>query len=144
MSVVDRDLGWKAIKREMAAASHIEAAVGIHDGEIAQYATYNEFGTKEIPSRPFMRIALDENKSAISKDFEEETNKLVTGKTTARISLLRIGLKHAKRIQKVITGRNIPPPLDPKTVARKKGSTKTLVDTGAMVNAVTAIVRGRR
>ena len=124
-------------------------AVGILSGasndgvSIAEYATYNEYGTKHIPSRPFMAISFDEGRAEIDADFKRHGDLLVTGKTTAQAALTIIGQKHAGRVQNTITGRNIPPPLSPQTVARKKGSSKTLVDTGAMVNAVQIELRNK-
>lgn len=148
--VTDRDLGWKRIKQEMLAASNLEVAVGIFQGDkngegvqIAEYATYNEFGTDTIPSRPFMRTAFDENKGDIQADIDRQSARLTGGQVTARGALTIIGQKHASRIQNTITGRDFLPRLSPQTVAAKKGSEKTLVDTGALVNAVKISVRGK-
>ena len=150
MAVTDRDLGWKAIKREVERAQRREVAVGILQGSndsegasIAEYATYNEFGTEDVPSRPFMAMSFDENVAAINSDFNRQSKRLVTGEVTAEQALTIIGQKHAGRVQNVITGRDILPALAPSTIAAKKGSTKTLVDTGAMANAVQIEVRGR-
>ena len=150
MAVTDRDLGWKAIKREVERAQRREVAVGILQGSsdsegasIAEYATYNEFGTEDVPSRPFMAMSFDENVAAINSDFDRQSKRLVTGQVTADQALTIIGQKHAGRVQNTITGRNILPALAPSTIAAKKGSTKTLVDTGAMTNAVQIEVRGR-
>lgn len=150
MAVTDRDLGWKAIKREVERAQRREVAVGILQGSndsegasIAEYATYNEFGTEDVPSRPFMAMSFDENVAAINSDFQRQSKRLVTGEVTAEQALTIIGQKHAGRVQNTITGRNILPALAPSTIAAKKGSTKTLVDTGAMTNAVQIELRGR-
>ena len=150
MAVTDRDLGWKAIKRELERAKGREVAVGILQGSvdsegasIAEYATYNEFGTDDVPSRPFMAMSFDENVAAINSDFQRQSKRLVTGEVTAEQALTIIGQKHAGRVQNTITGRNILPALAPSTIAAKNGSTKTLVDTGAMANAVQIEVRGR-
>lgn len=150
MAVTDRDLGWKAIKREVERAQRREVAVGILQGSndsegtsIAEYATYNEFGTEDVPSRPFMAMSFDENVAAIDSDFQRQSKRLVAGEVTADQALTVIGQKHAGRVQNTITGRNILPVLAPSTIAAKKGSTKTLVDTGAMVNAVQIELRGR-
>jgi len=150
MAVTDRDLGWKAIKREVERAQRREVAVGILQGStdsegtsIAEYATYNEFGTEDVPSRPFMAMSFDENVAAINSDFNRQSKRLVAGEVTAEQALTIIGQKHAGRVQNTITGRNILPALAPSTIAAKGGSTKTLVDTGAMTNAVQIEVRGR-
>lgn len=151
MAVIDRDLGWKAIKRELERAKGREVAVGILQGSvdsegasIAEYATYNEFGTDDVPSRPFMAMSFDENKADIEADFNRQGKAMVEGKRTANEALTIIGQKHASRVQNTITGRDITPKLADSTIKAKKGSTKTLVDTGAMTNAVQIEVRGRQ
>lgn len=150
MGVVDRDLGWNAIKAELKRAQGKEVAVGILAGAIdadgtpiAEYATYNEYGTDKIPSRPFMAMSFDENKAEIEADFRRETVALTGGKRTIEQSLTVVGQKHADRVKNTIADRDILPALSPRTVAAKKGSTKTLVDTGAMVNAVQISVRNK-
>ena len=149
-AVKDIDRGWNSIVRELEKAKGMEVAVGILEGSqnegesIAEYATYNEFGTDNIPSRPFMATSFDENVAEINSDFKRQADAMVQGKRTANEALTVIGQKHAGRIQNTITGRNFLPRLAPSTIAAKKGSTKTLVDTGAMTNAVQIEVRGRQ
>ena len=150
MAVTDRDLGWKAIKREVERAQRREVAVGILQGStdsegtsIAEYATYNEFGTGDVPSRPFMAMSFDENVAAINSDFNRQSKRLVAGEVTAEQALTIICQKHAGRVQNTITGRNILPKLADSTI-KAKGSTKTLVGcNSAMANAVQIEVRGR-
>lgn len=149
-AVKDIDRGWNNIVRELEKAKGMEVAVGILEGSqnegqsIAEYATYNEFGTDDVPSRPFMAASFDENVAEINSDFKRQADAMVQGKRTANEALTVIGQKHAGRIQTTITGRNFLPRLAPSTIAAKKGSTKTLVDTGAMANAVHISIRGRR
>jgi len=136
MSVQDRDLGMKRI-----------VAVGIQHGttsdgaSVAEYATYNEFGTETIPSRPFMATSFDESRALIIGDMDKEFNAMLNGKS-AHNALLTIGLKHAQRIKNVISKRNFLPKLSARTI-RAKWSTKTLVDTGALINGIRPDVRGR-
>ena len=150
MTIIDRDLGWQAIRRELERAKDREVAVGILQGSvdsegvsIAEYATYNEFGTDDVPSRPFMAMSFDENKADIEADFNRQGKAMVEGRRTADQALTVIGQKHAARVQNTITGRDITPKLADSTV-KAKGSTKTLVDTGAMTNAVQIELRGRQ
>jgi len=150
MATIDRDLGWRRIKQEIKKSKDLEVAVGILEGDengeglsIAEYATYNEFGTGNVPSRPFMATAFDENVAKIDNDFKREADKMLRGQHTALDALTIIGQKHVSRIQNTITDRDFLPKLSEQTIRAKKGSTKTLVDTGAMVNAVQISVRGR-
>jgi len=143
MAVKDIDRGWNRFVREIEKARTMEVAVGIFEGSrnaegesIAEYATYNELGTDKIPARPFMALSVDRNKAAIVKNMDSSAARITTGASTIHKELNRLGAQHTARVQATITGPDIPPPLSPVTVARK-GSTKTLVDTGAMTNAVT-------
>lgn len=142
------DRGWNRILAEVKRAQNREVAVGILEGStnggesIAQYAAKNEYGMG-IPSRPFMRIAFDEDVPAISANFVAEAKKIYSGTRTADQALTVIGIKHADKIKSVITGRDILPKLSDYTIEKKKGSTKTLVDTGAMTSAVQPVVRAR-
>lgn len=145
VKVIDR--GMNKIIAEVRKANSQVVAVGIMAGatnkegaSIAEYAAYNEYGTQNIPSRPFMAISVDENKQAIAKDFERAAKDIIGGGVSAYVALEKIGAKHQSRIQYTISGRDILPKLSAKTIA-KKGGTKTLVDTGAMRSAVTFEVR---
>jgi hypothetical protein len=149
-NVKDIDRGWNNIVRELEKAKRLEVAVGILEGSqsegtsIAEYASYNEFGTDDVPSRPFMAMSFDENLAEINADFKRQGDQMVQGKKSANAALTVIGQKHAGRIQTTITGRDILPRLAESTVKAKKGSTKTLVDSGAMANSVQISIRGRR
>ena len=160
-NVQDIDRGWRRIINNVRAAHRQEVVVGVLEGSkngegasIAEYGAYNEFGATvknafgkgievEIPSRPFMRTSFDENRSDINADIDAQGRKLVSGEITARAALTIIGLKHKSRIQNTITGRDFLPKLADETIRRKKGSTKTLVDTGALVNAIQISVRSK-
>ena len=144
------DLGWNAIKREIDRASSLEVAVGILEGSkngkglsIAGYAAVNEYGNDQTPSRPFMRTAFDENVAKITQDMKRQYAAVTSGRATVHQALTVVGERHAARTQNTITGRDFLPKLSESTINAKKGSTKTLVDTGAMVNAVKISVRGR-
>lgn len=144
----DRDLGWKRILRETRKAAVAEVVIGVQAGEvnddsqlIAEYAAYNEFGTEKIPERSFMRSSFDENLPAIKADMDRRYGQVVDGSITARQALGLIGLRHQDQIKDKID-TNIPPPNAPATI-EAKGSSHTLIDTGAMKNSIHYIVRGK-
>jgi hypothetical protein len=146
--VTDRDLGLKRIIRELNKADRMIVAVGVLNGSkngegasIAEYGAYNEFGTEHIPSRPFMRTAFDESRAEITADMDQQYARLTTGKATAHQALTIIGQKHADRTKRVITDRDFLPKLADSTIAAKKGSTKTLIDSSALKNAIQISVR---
>lgn len=132
--------------REMQDADRAFVTVGIHEGErsmegtnIAEYATYNEYGTGNIPSRPFMRTAFDENVAVIQRDMARAVDTAKKGGSVYN-ELSVVGMKHQQRIQRTIKGRDFLPKLADSTIRAKKGSTKTLIDSGAMVNSIKYVV----
>lgn len=139
-----------AIVGQLRIAASTEVVVGVLAGEkngdgasIAEYAAFNEFGTDRAPARPAMGMAFDENVAAIQQNVDSELTRITTGRTTAAIALGTIGQKHAERIQDVITNRDILPRLAQSTVDGKRGSTKTLVDSGAYNAAIKYSIRTR-
>ena len=69
MGVIDKDIGWDKIMRDLNDLDGTEIVAGIlkdagngsRGTPYADIAIYNEYGTKNIPSRPAVRIAADEN-----------------------------------------------------------------------------------
>lgn len=146
--VEDIDHGWASIKDNLKRGDGIEIAVGVHEvsanGEgltIAEYATYNEFGTDKIPSRPFMRTTFDENKAKYSSMIDKIWNAVLTPRASARLLMARLGVMATQDIQNTISGRDFLPKLSEQTIKAKKGSTKTLIDTGAMINSIHHVIR---
>lgn len=148
MSTQERDLGWKKILRETEALSRTEVAVGIMQGEknaegatIAEYAAYNEYGTNSIPSRPFMATSFDENTARIQKDISTAYGQVASAKQTASQAAVSIGERQKARTKNTISMRDFLPRLSARTIAAKKGSTKTLIDSGVMMNSVQIEIR---
>jgi hypothetical protein len=143
--VKDTDKGFMRFVQEMQAAKTAFVTVGVHEGErsmdgtnIAEYAAHNEYGTQHIPSRPFMRTAFDENTQAIQNDMQGVVNVAKRGGSVVQ-GLKMVGEKHQQRIQRTIKGRDFLPMLAESTI-KAKGSTKTLIDSGAMVNSIRYVV----
>lgn len=141
----DIDKGFKAFRYELQRARNASVEIGIHQDarneglSIAEYGAYNEFGTKDIPERSFMRSTFDENQSEINADMAKRYDQVKTGKIGVHRALSLIGLRHAQDIQDKI-GSNIQPANSEATIARKK-STKTLIDTGAMRQSIRHVVK---
>lgn len=103
-------------------------------------AAVNEFGTNnagknrniKIPSRPFMAISFDNNLSDIISLRNKMYARIIEGKTTVKAGLNALGLLMGRYISETISVANIPPPNAPSTVERK-GSSHTLIDTGALM-----------
>lgn len=58
---------------------------------ILEYAIYNEYGTKNIPARPFMRHTLDSNKDKIASLIKSKSEEVAYGKCSGKKALMQIG-----------------------------------------------------
>lgn len=144
-NVIDRDLGLKRFVRELNSSSNVFVTVGVHEGErnseglnIAEYGAYNEFGTSKIPERSFMRSTFDEKQSKIKADMDNQFARLIEGKNTLYRSMAYVGDRHQQDIQAKIKS-GIDPANAGSTIA-SKGSSKTLIDTGALVQSIRYVV----
>ena len=104
------------------------------------YANFNEYGTSNIPSRPFFITALNNNRKYIKEQLKELLGKVATGKITGEVALKSIGLEVQGMIQDSIKNGNWEKNAD-STVVAKKGKGQPLIDTGSMLRAVSFEIR---
>ena len=107
---------------------------------IYMYANFNEYGTSDIPSRPFFRTALNNNRKYIKEQLKELLGKVATGKMTGEKALKSIGLEVQGLIQDSIKNGNWEKNAS-STIAAKKGKGQPLIDTGSMLRAVSFEIR---
>ena len=107
---------------------------------MAQIAMFNELGTSTSPSRPFLRMSVDENQDKINTMCRTELQGIVNG-GTAEQCLNRLGVFGVSLVQEKIGSGGFAPNA-PSTV-RKKGSSKPLIDTGRMRQSVKHTVKSR-
>lgn len=151
MSVVDKDLGWKKILRNMRKIDAKAVKVGIQDGDktfdgkesLAYVASLHEFGSPggKIPERSFIRTAIDKNERKINNLSDRLALKILDGSVTVRGALDLIGLSVTGMIQEQITDGDYVP-LSPATI-KKKGSDKPLIDTGHMWQSVRHVIEDK-
>lgn len=136
---MDIDKGLKKIVANLRSLEKTELQVGIFNEAIAEYAAYNEYGTVSklgnlhIPARPFMAMSFNE-KDGWKKEIDDAIDAISCGEDAMRIVAM-LGEIAVNDIKLKISD-NIPPPNAESTI-KQKGSDKTLIDTGAMRNAVT-------
>lgn len=147
--IVDR--GWNNIKTQIKRLQGTEITVGVQgqearlkdpdsDATLADIAVYNHFGTKHIPPRPFLQLALDNNQKQINDFIDKNLNYLMTRKgAQAPAALNRIGAFLVGAIQREINS-NIQPANAPSTIRAKKSS-RTLVDSGRLRSSITYEIR---
>ena len=138
--VIDKDLGWKRIKRKMDFVDGKEIRAGVLPSagkgkkgvEIAYYASVNEYGTEKIPSRPFMATSADENKGW-NAPVKRAVGDIIDGAEVIS-ELNTVGKKMKDDIKKNV-GTHRFKPLKPATV-KKKGHDIQLIDSGALYDAI--------
>jgi len=140
--VVDKDRGYARIYRGLTDGRHNgKVRVGWFPGAgssagttVAQYAMFNEFGTKSIPERPFMRRAFDRNMQKYTALFAKLEGRFFDGHITFDGILSVVGLVARNDVVQSITdARKWAVPNAPATVRQKKSSSP-LIDTGTMRN----------
>lgn len=139
------DSVWRAVQARLLGIADARVKVGVlesagmtEDGKatLATVALANEFGTENghIPERSFIRKTLRERKADIAKRKRDAVKRIIDGKSEPARELGLLGQYVASQIRATIR-TSVPPPNAPSTIARK-GSSRTLIDTGRLLNGV--------
>lgn len=130
------DKGYNIIKRRYAVGRNlIKVGIqGIAGAKLVMVGTWNEFGTAHIPQRSFIRAAIDEHREELKEYAHELLKEYLNKGDDIAHYLGRLGEKTQALIQKKIQS-GVPPPNAPATIKRK-GSSKTLIDTGALLHSI--------
>lgn len=146
-------LSWPALEAEFKRIRKSSVRAGVlgkgktRPGAVtnAQLAAIHEYGLGNAWARPWIGPPLRANRAKyfalVSAAYKKA---LKSGKPTdVEKALALIGMQMVTDIKNGVTqGAGIPPPNQPKTIARK-GSSRTLVDTSGMVNSVTyEVIKG--
>lgn len=127
--------------------AELEVRVGFRAGEtkgkdgtdICDRAVYNELGTDNIPSRPFIRDSVDDNEEEIREFLKGMKREIIRGKSAESV-LKNIGIFHKKLIQDKIETGNYTPNA-PATLRKKRPRTKPLIDTADMIGSVNFVIK---
>ena len=149
----DKDKGMAEIRKQIAALSDLGVKVGIIEGtktadgaSVAEYAAYNEFGTKHIPARPFIRNWIDNNREKIEKMQARLFKQVCEGKISADEAVAKLGQFAQDGIKHYIITGNFTPNAEA-TIRQKGGkrkkSSRPLIDTGVMRNSIRYQVVGK-
>lgn len=146
--VIDRDLGFNRIMRDLQKMDGLEVVAGMlkdsgkasNGASYVDIATWNEYGTRRIPARPFIRISADTNKAAWSKMAQQAVNDVIDGDSPREAAKV-IGHRMVEDIRKVFGDTSKLKDNAPSTIA-KKGRNEPLVDSGEMRRRVNFRVEG--
>lgn len=124
--------------KELQELKNLQVKIGYQSGknkddkgvDYADIAAWNELGTSNgIPSRPFMRNAIDNHKGELEECMKAQTQALING-ATARQVLEQTGLFVKDLVQNEITTGSFEP--NKERTKKRKGSDKPLIDTGTL------------
>ena len=159
--LIDKDQGYNRILKDLASLGQPSITVGIHSEDnkpyqrgqgaavtTAQIGTFHEFGTLDrfedsspagdgrsgVPQRSFLRSTVDENRAKYADLISRGVAKVIDGSMTMPRALGLVGARAAADVQEKIS-KGIDPALTQQTIARK-GSSKPLVDTGQLRQAI--------
>ncbi len=157
VKVVDRGLN-DLIKRYRGLTKNQEARVGVQGKEArdrgtrlaggptnVELFTIHEFGAPKagIPARSSLRAVADSNEKRYQRMLADEVQTAFKRKSDVRKALLKVGETFRADVISAIKA-GIPPPNTPATLARKKGETTPLIDTGSMIGSLSVYVGPRR
>lgn len=154
MTTRDIDRGWKRIKTALSARvsytkvglpanGKVEPSRSKRDNQVdikkmsdlVMVGAANEFGTKRIPARSFLRTATDESKQAIIKIQEKMISEVYLGTRTIKSGLSVIGEFLTGQVKKKIISIRTPVNA-PSTLKKKYPKTNPLIDKGQLMNSI--------
>ena len=121
-----------------------DQASGLDGLTMAELAAIHEFGAPRanVPERSFLRATADEKQREWLTLLERALTQAVRGRLDVETALQIIAQRAVADVQAKIRS-NIPPELAPETV-RRKGSTVALIDSGRLLQSISAsVVRGK-
>lgn len=137
MSVTVKDHGYIKIMRELAVLDKTVVEIGIQSDAgagVIERAFFNEYGTKNIPERSFLRGAFDDNRKDLNDIIDRLWSGVKAGKINARKAADILGTRHETQVKAKI--KSGPFEANAKSTIRAKGSSIPLIDTGEMRNSV--------
>ena len=157
--IIDRDKGWKNLKRTLESFKDDELVIGI-PGEIdfnvptqGAIGAVQEFGSVDgtITSRSFLRSTFDKNISRYSRSLAQHIRRAIDSGSPRKQGLFRLGERVRKDVIKRIQNGEIKQDLAESTkmafvpgTRTRRGDGVALVSTGTMVGQIVSIVRPRR
>jgi len=152
VTLTDRDTGFEAVLeslRELGGDPSVYVGVRGQAGQekpegsdatVVEYAAFNEFGTKNVPQRSFLRSTADENKRKYGEALANAVGETIDGKPL-RLAFGKVGEMGVRDVQQKI--RNLATPPNAPSTIKKKGSSNPLIQTGRLRQSIDWEVRNR-
>lgn len=150
------DDGLKNLTKTLKKLSKLRTTVGIQGQDareryengvrVAQVAAYNEFGTKDIPARAFMRRSVKLAGDSMAKAAADGLSPVINQGKNPVDGMAPVGEALAEEIKKsLLTSAGWAVPNAPSTVAKKGAGKPPLYDSGKLRSSISwAVKQGRR
>lgn len=146
--VTDRDKGFEKIIATIEDLAKKEIKVGILENAghypdgvpIVDVAVWNEYGTSNMPSRPFIRQCYALNSEKAYQMLGKAVDLILSG-GQPEAALTKVGAWYQNRMKHTL--QTYPwQPNTASTIARKKGS-KPLIDTGLLLKSISYQIKDK-
>lgn len=138
--------GWADLRARLNRLTAARVRVGVLKGRTRRGVSYvavaaaQELGTSTIPARPFVSPTVRANRSEIRSRLAEISSESIRGED-GRAQLDSLGKWLSGLIRQRVERTEIPPPLQPRTIQRKRSQgvadpAHPLIATGGMVGAI--------
>lgn len=140
----------KEIQQRVVELSKKQVVVGVIDNSVredgltnADLLAIHEFGsvTQGIPERPVLRTAIANNKQAISNALSKKVAECLRGDLSADDAYNHVGIIAKNAVLDTFDSNNFAP--NKLNTIKRKGSSKPLIDTGALRASINFEVRNR-
>lgn len=102
---------------------------------IIEIAFWNEYGTENIPARPFMRSTLNDEIDSYRKLLEVMLSRILRFESKPKQEIKKLGALVTSDIKQKIT--SLSDPANTERTKQQKGSSNPLIDSGTLRNSVT-------
>ena len=140
--ISDTDPGFHALLSSLSTLRRSKIEVGVlpsagrnSEGvDLVDVAVWNEFGTRHVPARPFMRIAADKNENKWNRYAERCVDAALKNRANINNAVCLVGEQIKSDVQLVFGSGEITPN-KPATI-RRKGSSVPLIDHGDLRRSI--------
>lgn len=137
----DKDMGMQRVLDEINTIGGF-TDIGVHSDEqdeLLIIAGANEFGTKNIPARPYIRGFIDSHEADIKELARQYSGEIIDGTISRYEALVLMGQFIEGGIKEYMVNLREPPNA-PSTI-KKKGSDNPLIDKGHLIGSIRHVVK---
>lgn len=142
VNISDTDPGFRNLIASLRSLEDKKLKVGVlpsagrnSEGvDLVDVAVWNEFGTRHIPARPFMRIAADKNENKWNRYAERCVDAALKNRANINNALNLLGEQVKSDVQRVFGSGELAP--NKASTIRRKGSSKPLIDHGDLRRSI--------